>query len=269
MKPIPKTDSEWLEEVNLAFADAAEALPVLAMLGDPASPSALYSIAPNVCAKFRGLPTSGAKFNDARSISLGSYLATLDTHPKLFKRPGIAFAFCYVATHFGYELIAHEDVGRIMGYIIDFEDKLGSPVKAKTSKAKPKAPGKTTPILDELLRLTAGFCTAHLNDEYTQLCRKLIEKGGRKRTVPFASGQPASWAAGVVHAICTVNFAFDKTQNPNVTSGMISQHFGVSQNTASQKSKALRDMFNMEYWDPEFGTSEMSKKNPARYLRIL
>ena len=90
MKPIPKTDSEWLEEVNLAFADAAEALPVLAMLGDPASPSALYSIAPNVCAKFRGLPTSGAKFNDARSISLGSYLATLDTHPKLFKRPGIA-----------------------------------------------------------------------------------------------------------------------------------------------------------------------------------
>ena len=87
--------------------------------------------------------------------------------------------------------------------------------------------------------------------------------------MPFASGQPESWAAGVVHAICTVNFAFDATQTPNVTPQMIAQHFGVSTNTASQKSKALRDMFKMEYWDAEFGTAEMAEKNPMRFMRIL
>jgi hypothetical protein len=263
MNSIPKTDAAWLEEVKHAYADAAEAL------GDPVTPAVLYTIAPNVCAKFRGLPAAGAEFDNARSISLGSYLATWDTNAKAFKHPEVAFAFCYVAAHFGYGLISREDVGPLMGYIIDFRDEICSPVKGKAVKAKPKVPAKPTPILDELFRLTAGFCTAELNEEYMQLCRKLIEKGGRKRTVPFASGQPSSWAAGVVHAICTVNFAFDKTQKPNVTPAMIAQHFGVSQNTASQKSKALRDMFKMEYWDSEFGTSEMIEKNPLRSLGIL
>ncbi len=269
MNPIPKTDSAWLDEVKLAFADAAEALPVLAMLGDSTTADALYTIAPNVCAKFRGLPSSGAKFSSARSISLGSYLASCDTHAEAFERPEVAFAFCYVACHFGYDLITRDDVERIMNYLTDHADRLLSPVKAKPVKTKAIAAAKASPKLDELVRLTAGFCKANLNAEYEGLCRKLIEKGGRKRTVPFASGQPESWAAGVVHANCTVNFAFDATQQPNVTPQMIATHFRVSTNTASQKSKALRDMFKMTYWDAEFGTAEMVEKNPMRFMRIL
>ena len=271
MNPIPKTDSAWLEEVRLAFADAAEALPVLAMLGDSTTPAQLYTIAPNVCAKFRGLPSSGARFNGARDTALQSFVESSEIFSEVFECPEVAFAFCYVTSHFGYELLVREDVERIMTYLTDHMVQLLTPAKAKPSKAKPvktKAPAASSK-LDELIRLTAGFCKVNMNEEYAQLCRKLIEKGGRKRTVPFASGQPESWAAGVVHAICTVNFAFDKTQQPNVTPQMIATHFRVSTNTASQKSKALRDMFNMEYWDAEFGTAEMAAKNPMRMMRFF
>lgn len=269
MNPIPKTDSAWLDEVKLAFADAAEALPVLAMLGDSTTSGKLYTIAPNVCAKFRGLPSSGAKFSSARDTALQSFVASSEVFEEAFECPEVAFAFCYVTSHFGYELLVREDVERIMTYLTDHADRLLAPIKTKPVKTKAIAAAKASPKLDELVRLTAGFCKANLNAEYDGLCRKLIEKGGRKRTVPFASGQLESWAAGVVHAICTVNFAFDKTQQPNVTSQMIAQHFGVSTNTASQKSKALRDMFKMEYWDAEFGTAEMAEKNPMRFMRIL
>lgn len=72
----------------------------------------------------------------------------------------------------------------------------------------------------------------------------------------------------MVHAICTVNFAFDKSQKPHVTSPLIAEHFGVSLNTASQKSKTLRDLFRMRHWDEEFSTQEMQKRSPMRMLWI-
>ena len=169
MNPIPKTDSAWLDEVKLAFADAAEALPVLAMLGDSTTADKLFTIAPNVCAKFRGLPSSGAKFNSARSISLGSYLASLDTHAKSFASPEVAFAFCYVTCHLGYELLVREDVERIMTYLTDHADRLLAPIKTKPVKTKAIAAAKASPKLDELVRLTAGFCKANLNAEYEGL----------------------------------------------------------------------------------------------------
>ena len=111
-------------------------------------------------------------------------------------------------------------------------------------------------------------CLLILGDRWTLLVvRDLLL--GRTRfkdftAPPFASGQIESWAAGVVHAICTVNFAFDKSQKPHVTSPLIAEHFGVSLNTASQKSKTLRDLFRMSHWGEEFSTAEMQKRNPRR-----
>lgn len=41
----------------------------------------------------------------------------------------------------------------------------------------------------KLIELTAAFCEEHLNEEYRQLCEKLIKKLGRKRSVPFERGE--------------------------------------------------------------------------------
>ena len=202
-------------------------------------------------------------------MALASYGASSDTHAEAFEFPEVAFAFCYLASHFGYGLISRDETGRILDYFMDHPDRLLTPTDPRPPQRKHRAAAKDAPRLDELLRLTAAFCKAHLDQEYEELCAKLARKAGRKRTPPFATGQIESWAAGVVHAICTVNFAFDKSQAPHVTSPCIAEHFGVSLNTASQKSKTLRDLFRLTHWDSEFGTEEMQKRNPMRLLRIL
>lgn len=41
----------------------------------------------------------------------------------------------------------------------------------------------------QLLELTGNFCAQKLNQEYFELCEKLIKKMGRKREVPFKRGK--------------------------------------------------------------------------------
>lgn len=269
MKPIPTTDSAWLDEVRHAFADASEALPFMELLGNKAGPASIFTIAPNLCAKFRGLPASGQEFDRAKEMALASYVASSDTHAEVFAFPEVAFAFCYVASHLGYGLISKDDAARLLDHFLAHSDRLLTPPDARLPQRKHRPATKDTPKLEELLRLIAGFCEAHLNQEYGELCARLARKAGRKRTPPFATGQLESWAAGIVHAICTVNFAFDKSQKPHVTSPCIANFFGVSLNTASAKSKTLRDLFRLRHWDSEFGTEEMQKRNPLRMLGIL
>jgi hypothetical protein len=52
----------------------------------------------------------------------------------------------------------------------------------------------------KLLETTAAFCKEYLDDDYRQLCEKLIGKMARKRNVPFLSGRLEIWAAAFVYA---------------------------------------------------------------------
>ncbi|MHA1661509.1 MAG: DUF6398 domain-containing protein, partial [Promethearchaeota archaeon] len=101
----------------------------------------------------------------------------------------------------------------------------------------------------ELIELTNEFCDAYLDDEYIQLCEKLIIKMSRKHVVPFLRGRMEIWAAAIIHAIGSINFLFDYNSNPHASRDDISNYFGTSKSTISQKAKIIRDMFNMGYWD--------------------
>ena len=48
---------------------------------------------------------------------------------------------------------------------------------------------------DRLIEMTGAFCSQKLNDDYFQLCQKLIKKLGRKRDVPFQRGKLEIWTA--------------------------------------------------------------------------
>lgn len=124
-------------------------------------------------------------------------------------------------------------------------------------------------IKHQLISLTGGFCNAHVNDEYTQLCERLIDKMARKRSVPFISGKVETWAAGIIHALGTINFLFDKTQKLHVSHDQISEYFVVPKSTMGQKSKIIRDMFRMNHWDPEFSTAKMQRDNPFRRMTMV
>lgn len=122
---------------------------------------------------------------------------------------------------------------------------------------------------EELIGLTAGFCDEHLNQEYKELCEKLISKMARKHQVPFLRGNTEIWAASIIHALGSINFLFDKDSEPYVSADDICAYFGTAKNTISNKARLIRNMFNMNYWDNEFSTSDMLANDPfAEYVEI-
>ena len=121
----------------------------------------------------------------------------------------------------------------------------------------------------QLISLTTEFCKQHLDDEYEQLCEKLIRKMSRKRNVPYLSGRIEIWAAGVIYALGQTNFLSDRSFEPYATPDDICDHFGTNKSTTSQKAKIIRDMFKMTYWNDEFSTERNKKDNPFDKLMMI
>ena len=122
---------------------------------------------------------------------------------------------------------------------------------------------------NELIEQTAAFCKKYLDQEYVDLSENLIRKMGRKRAVPFERGHLNIWAAAVVYALSTMNFAFDPSFDPTITRDQIHDFFKTKQSTVSNKSKTIRDMFDMGYYDSEFSTSHMAKSNPMNDMVLV
>jgi len=114
----------------------------------------------------------------------------------------------------------------------------------------------------QLVGMTGSFCQQFLDEDYRQLCEKLIRKMSRKRAVPFLSGRMEIWAAAVVYALGSINFLFDNSFEPYATADDICNFFNTSKSTTAQKSKVIRDMFKMGYYDPEFSTNHMKENSP-------
>ncbi|MDZ7900924.1 MAG: DUF6398 domain-containing protein [Arcicella sp.] len=114
----------------------------------------------------------------------------------------------------------------------------------------------------QIIDLIQGFCTEKLNDEYFDLSKRVIQKLGRKRSVPFITGQPEIWAAAAIHAVGTINFLFDKGFEPYTSIDDINNFFGTKKTTTGGKSKIIRDLLKLNRYDKEFSTKDMSENNP-------
>lgn len=122
---------------------------------------------------------------------------------------------------------------------------------------------------DTITALTDGFCQASLNEEYAEMCRTMTAKLCRKRPSPLASGKANSWAAGIVHAVGTVNFAFDKTQTPHTTIPDISDHFGVAKSSPASKSKIIRDLLKIGLMEPAWTLPSRIEHNPMAWYVMV
>ena len=118
----------------------------------------------------------------------------------------------------------------------------------------------------EIIQLAKSFCNEKLNEEYAALAEKLICKLGRKRNVPFVGGQTSIWAAAVIHALGSINFLFDKSSEPYTSIDEINEFFGTKKSTTGNKSKEIRDLLKLGYWDSEFSTKSMGDNNPFANL---
>jgi hypothetical protein len=129
-----------------------------------------------------------------------------------------------------------------------------------------KIPKKLQARFEEITSLTDVVCREHLNDEYTVMSRKLAAALARKRPSPLKSGRANTWACGIVYAIGFVNFLFDKSFPPYISAADLCSAFGVAKSTGYNKSKDIRDMYDLVQFDPRWTLPSLMDQNPRAWI---
>jgi len=122
---------------------------------------------------------------------------------------------------------------------------------------------------DAIVALTDAFCRAHLDEEYAQLARQATAALCRKRPSPLATGNPKTWACGIVYALGSANFLFDKNQKPSMRAAELCAGFGVSQGNGSAKAKVVRDALGMGQMDPQWYRPSKMEENPLAWMIMV
>ena len=115
-----------------------------------------------------------------------------------------------------------------------------------------KIPKEMQSTYDVISKLIIDYSTEYLSKEYEGLCLHALEKLCRKRPSPLKSGRSNSWAAGIVYAIGSNNFIFDKSQPIHMTAKELAEPFGVAVSTASSKAAEIKKMLKIDYFRAEW-----------------
>lgn len=137
------------------------------------------------------------------------------------------------------------------------------PVKSSRSTTVPKS---MQAAYDAVVALTDAFSRDHLTDEYRDLARAMTAALSRKRPSPLASGQPRTWACGIIYALGQLNFLSDKTSQPHMTMAEICTAFGVGQSTASAKARIILTALHANRMDPTWMLRSNVDQNPLIWL---
>jgi Domain of unknown function (DUF6398) len=127
-------------------------------------------------------------------------------------------------------------------------------------------PKAMQPTYDAVVALTDAVCGDRLNDEYRDLARSMTAALCRKRPSPLNSGQPRTWACGIVHLLGQLNFLSDKATQPYMTMAGIGVAFGVGESTASAKAKVIRDVLHTDRMDPAWMLRSLVDHNPLVWM---
>ena len=139
---------------------------------------------------------------------------------------------------------------------------------ARTARSE-RVPLKMRAKFDETVALTDEFCREHLNDEYSQIVREVTAALCRKRPSPLARGRIDIWACGIVMAVGSLNFLYDKSFDPYLSSAEVCEAFSVKQSTGSNKSRTVRDTLGMEQFDPDWCLPSLLDNNPLAWMLIV
>ena len=123
-KKTPASANDWLIEIAEAYKDAQEAIPFGPAAGVDITERELFHIAPLVCIKFRGLSRSKNNIKKATEAALSSYVATEELPDGITKSPYLSFAFCYIASHFGLNLIQENEASEVIQYVEEHQSQL-------------------------------------------------------------------------------------------------------------------------------------------------
>jgi Domain of unknown function (DUF6398) len=122
------------------------------------------------------------------------------------------------------------------------------------------------PICEKIIAITNDVCDRHLSHEYRDLARTMTEALCRKRRSPLTSGQPRTWACGIVYVLGRVNFLSDQSSHPYMTTADLCAAFGVSEGTVYSKSRAVEEALGVTPLDLRWTLPSLAEKNPLTWM---
>lgn len=129
-----------------------------------------------------------------------------------------------------------------------------------------KVPKGARSYSEKVITVSDALCLEHLDEEYADLCRRMVGKLARKRPTPLSRGDLTVWASGVVYAVGQVNFLFDPQQPSHVPADELARLLGVKKTTMANKAKLIRDMLKVSHFGAEFSRREMIERNPLVWM---
>ena len=129
-----------------------------------------------------------------------------------------------------------------------------------------KVPKKLRSHYEEIASIIDTVCQKHLNAEYAEMSRKMASALARKRPSPLESGRANTWACGIVYTIGFVNFLFDKSFPPYLSAEDLCNAFGVAKGTGYNKSKIIRELFDLMQFDPRWTLPSLMDQNPMTWM---
>lgn len=122
------------------------------------------------------------------------------------------------------------------------------------------------PVASAITAITDALCEEKLDDEYRDLCRGLVERLARKRPSPIARGRPEIWAAGVINTVGSLNFLFDRSQQPHMTGEELADCLDVAKTTMANKAALIRKILGLRWFEPDLTRREMLERHPMAWL---
>ncbi len=138
-----------------------------------------------------------------------------------------------------------------------------------SEKRSESVPIKMRPAYDEITALTDTICREHLDEDYALLARRMAAALARKRPSPLERGKRHVWAAAILYSLGTVNFLFDRSQVPYMRAEELAALFGVSQSTAANKARQIRDLLGTSKADPKWWRPSKMEENPLVWWVII
>ena len=120
--------------------------------------------------------------------------------------------------------------------------------------------------LDAVVALTDAVCGEVLGDEYAALARDAAEAFAALPGSPICRGKAEGWACGVVRAVGYVNFLSDPASTPHVRTAALAPLFGVSEATAANRDRDVREALDLVRMDPHWTLPSALGRNPMAWM---
>src|SRR5258707_6219661 len=117
-------------------------------------------------------------------------------------------------------------------------------------------------VHEKIVGLIDSVCDRHLNSEYRDLARAMTAALCRKRPSPLTSGQPRTWACGIVYVLGRINFLSDQSVSPHITTAELCAAFKIGESTVHVKARIIEKAIGARPFDTRWTLPSLVDENP-------